>query len=233
VFDSSCSPHPLPLPYPSSLPNCSLPRHLASIAPSSLVSSFVVASPLMSSHILDEQPELEVDEPDDIETEPDAAGLHDVDVAVEVASPSRSAAASSSSSRAAAPSYDPSRREPELADPSMHHGPELPFGARAARQPSSTGRDPASAFIAAAAVPMPVYDPSTMHDATVDPVADPEAAAAAAVASASAAAAAGAPLPRLRRTPLPPYPEYQTYGQNKAVGIKGKAFWAGLKVFGG
>lgn len=37
----------------------------------------------------------------------------------------------------------------------------------------------------------------------------------------------------LARTPPPPYPEYQKWGKNKAVGIKGKTFWAGLKVFGG
>ena len=37
----------------------------------------------------------------------------------------------------------------------------------------------------------------------------------------------------LERTPPPPYPEYQKWGKNKAVGIKGKTFWVGLKMFGG
>lgn len=35
----------------------------------------------------------------------------------------------------------------------------------------------------------------------------------------------------LTRTPPPPYPEYQVYGEKKAVGLKGKTIWAGLKVF--
>ena len=33
------------------------------------------------------------------------------------------------------------------------------------------------------------------------------------------------------RTPPPPFPDYQVLGVNKAVGVKGRLFWAGLKVF--
>lgn len=33
------------------------------------------------------------------------------------------------------------------------------------------------------------------------------------------------------RTPAPPLPEYQEWGKKKAVGVKGKTVWLGLKIF--
>ena len=119
-------------------------------------------------------------------------------------------------SRAAAPSYggaldapgpaQPDAHAHDLDGPSSHsRGRGLPMGAQAAPlQPDAS---------AAAA-------PSSSSSSS----------------SSVVAARPSSPLSSLRaqhigRTPPPPLPEYQRWGQGKAVGAGGKAVWAGLKIF--